>query len=314
MRLLLLVVVAVAAASAVASAGLIEILNAERGFRETWTALEFRNSVGGATVRCAVTLEGSFNLLAIEKVAGTNIGSITRASLGGCTGGTATVLTEGLPWELTYDSFTGTLPNIASIRERVLGAAIQVRNELATCLARSEARNPLYVIAATTREAGGLLETPTLRVEEGQSLPLTGAFGCELGTGRLAGSATTTVLNGTTRLTVRQVEQVPTVTLTPALVNILAGQTIAEQKFIIRNTTPVNGARIRIHSIGLSDAVRFRVEDVAGACTGRVLLAQANCQFEVNYNALYEAARPITSGVNIGWERAAPPQVSSRAN
>lgn len=296
--LLLAIVAAVTVMTAGASARVLEILNGGRGFREVWRELEFISSTGGTTVRCAATLEGEFDTLAVAKTAGTNIGYVTRASLGACTGGSATVLTGTLPWELNYEAFTGTLPNIASIRQALLRAAFQVRNEIATCLARSEASHPLYVISSTTREARGLLEMPSLRMEEGQSLPLGGGFLCEFATGRIAGTSTQTVLGETAKLTLRLIEAVPTATFTPATVNILVGQTMAERAYLITNTSPVGGANIRINAIGLSDATRFRVNDT-GTCTNRVIAPQGTCQFDVNYvgGMMFEAERPKATTV-----------------
>jgi len=302
MRLLLVAVAIVAMTATAAPARVLEILNGERGFRDTWGVVEFRESGGGAAVRCAMTLEGSFSRLTEDKTAGTSMKKVTAASVSGCTGGSVTVLTETLPWEETYDSFAGTLPNITSIRQRLTGASFRVRSTLATCLASSEVRNPLYLISATRREAGGLLEMPTLRIEEGQSIPLSGGFPCEFATGRLVGTANTTVQNETARLTVRLIEAVPTATLTPAVVEILRMQIVAEQKYVIRNTTAAGGGDIRIESIGLVDAVRFRVEDAVGRCNGRTLAPQATCQFEVNYNAAFETERPRTTGVLVTWD------------
>lgn len=301
-RTTLLVVAVLVAAAAQASAEYIEILTADRGFTAVWRPLEF--VAAGSTVRCNVTLEGSFEAFANEKVSGTRIGAVTRAGLGECAGGSATVLTGTIPWDLRYDSFTGTLPEISTIRLQLVGAAFQINNGLATCLARTEASTPGFAIGATSREGGGLLTMATLRADETSSIPLTGGFACSLVRGSLAGTASTTVLEEAGAIQVRQVANAPTVTFTPGNVNILAGQQIAEQPFTIRNTTAAGGAAIRIRSIGLSDAVRFVVADT-GTCTGRVLQPQANCQFRVNYNAAFNAERPRIALVRIHWERPA---------
>jgi len=84
-------------------------------FRVTWSRLEFQSSL--VTVRCQVTLEGSFHSRTIPKVARLLIGSITRISVkeNSCTGGTARP-ERPPPWHLTYEGFTGRLPTIETVR------------------------------------------------------------------------------------------------------------------------------------------------------------------------------------------------------
>ena len=55
-----------------------------------WRSLEF--ALPGATTRCAVTLEGSLHTRTLPKVAGSLIGYVTKAILGPCSFGTATLL------------------------------------------------------------------------------------------------------------------------------------------------------------------------------------------------------------------------------
>ena len=82
--------------------------------RVAWSSVEFTSSV---IVRCRLTLEGSFHTRTITKVVRSLIGSITRATMdeANCTNGNGRARTETLPWHLTYEGFTGTLPNIDSI-------------------------------------------------------------------------------------------------------------------------------------------------------------------------------------------------------
>src|SRR5215207_9545753 len=65
-------------------------------YRLTWSTLELASAVG--TIRCPVTIEGSFHSRTVWKVSGSLVGYVTRTALGACTGGTARVLTETLPW------------------------------------------------------------------------------------------------------------------------------------------------------------------------------------------------------------------------
>jgi hypothetical protein len=113
-----------ASAVSTASARTLSITN--QSFRVTWRSLEFDGGI--VTIRCPVTLEGSFHSRTIAKIEGSLIGYITRAiaNQNACTngrgipfngtepynGGTAS---QTLPWHVTYEAFEGTLPNISSI-------------------------------------------------------------------------------------------------------------------------------------------------------------------------------------------------------
>jgi len=90
-----------------------------------WTSIEF--ALAGTTTRCQLTLEGSFHSRAFAKTIGSLIGHITRATLGPCSNGTATILQEALPWHLRYSGFEGALPAIRSIIFHVIGASFRVR-------------------------------------------------------------------------------------------------------------------------------------------------------------------------------------------
>jgi len=82
-----------------------------------WSRLEFREPIGFLVVRCRVTLDGSFHERTIVKSRGSLIGAVTRVDVdkNNCTGGQA--LAKGpFPWHVTYDSFTGALPNITTVR------------------------------------------------------------------------------------------------------------------------------------------------------------------------------------------------------
>jgi hypothetical protein len=101
-------------------------------------------------ISCQVTLEGSLHSRTVAKVTTSLIGYITSAILGTCAEGTATILRETLPWHVHYSGFTGTLPNITSIRAAVDGYSIRIREPFATCLFTSTHERPL--IATFTRE------------------------------------------------------------------------------------------------------------------------------------------------------------------
>jgi hypothetical protein len=189
--------VALGALVGTASARNLSISN--QNIRATWTAMEFSNPSAGVLVRCPVTLEGSLHSRTIAKVLNSLIGFITRAIVGegSCTGGTARVRTETLPWHVTYQGFTGTLPNILTIRTTVVRPGFDVTATFfgfpLTCRFRASNVNGVF-----NREVGGVLTNVQV---EGRGLVGEGGFGCE--SGNLAGtSATLTLLGAVTRLTV----------------------------------------------------------------------------------------------------------------
>jgi hypothetical protein len=102
-----------------------ELAVSEQSIRVSWASLEFGSSL--ATIRCRLTLEGSFHSRTIAKVERRLIGAITAGIIAHpCTNGEAWVdngreteplgtAPQKLPFHLTYENFTGTLPNISSI-------------------------------------------------------------------------------------------------------------------------------------------------------------------------------------------------------
>jgi hypothetical protein len=115
----LMAAVLLAGAASTASARNLSV--SEQGFRVSWENLEF---IAAVTVRCRLTLEGSFHARSFAKIPRTLIGAISRAINGHpCTGGEAWVdngteveplgtAPNRLPWHLTYESFTGRLPDM----------------------------------------------------------------------------------------------------------------------------------------------------------------------------------------------------------
>jgi len=144
----------------------------EQSFRWAWTPITF--AFGGNTVRCNLTFEGSFHYRTMAKSIGSLIGFVTRAILNTCTGGSATILTLSLPWHVRYGGFTGTLPNITTVRSSVTGISFNFRpTGLGACLAQSTAENPARFIAILT---AGVITG--VMAEEGSRIPLRG-FLCE---------------------------------------------------------------------------------------------------------------------------------------
>jgi len=102
-----------ASALSTASARNFEVSN--QTFNATWSRLEFQSSL--VTIRCLVTIEGSFHSRTIPKIERLLIGSVTKIQIkeDSCTNGRARP-ERPPPWHLTYEGFTGRLPNIETIR------------------------------------------------------------------------------------------------------------------------------------------------------------------------------------------------------
>jgi hypothetical protein len=120
--------------------------------RATFTRINFSGGFG--TSECRVTVEGSFHARTISKVANTLSGFITRAIVENpCIRGTATVLTETLPWHVRYQGFTGSLPSISTIFADVSSPTFSIREPFGiSCLASGGIPRITF-----TREAGGVV-------------------------------------------------------------------------------------------------------------------------------------------------------------
>jgi hypothetical protein len=172
-----------------------------RNFKVVWTSLELSGDAGVGTIRCPVTLEGSFHSSTMSKVEKALIGHISRAAVAeaSCTGGTVTVRQESLPWHVTYNGFRGILPRINSIRILLLGPSFRIRSPFlgSTCNATND----------STHEARGegIIEEAALTndLPDGTvNIPLTG---CEATVGNYrggAGDGRITLLGTTTRIRV----------------------------------------------------------------------------------------------------------------
>ncbi len=166
-------------------------------FRIMWSTLSFSAAEGGISITCPVTLEGAFLERTATKVAGALRASITRSVVGTCREGRATILAETQPWNVTYQSFTGTLPNISGVRYELVNAAFQVEPGLGIrCLARTSTEFPAAGDAA--RDANGRITS--LSADSSLAIPTTGnaecpSFGIFTGTGEVfvQGSSSTRV-------------------------------------------------------------------------------------------------------------------------
>jgi hypothetical protein len=184
-------------ALAVSSASAGRLSYSSRIFRIVWTSLTFSESGGNFPITCPVTLEGSFHSATMRKVLNTRVAHITRAIVNdpACSEGHATILRESLPWEVTYQSFTGTLPSINGVRHVLLGAAFQIEPGLGiVCLAQSSSGFPAAGDAA--REARGNITS--LTPDSSLAIPVTGTA-CPTA-GIFSGSGEVYVLGTTTRV------------------------------------------------------------------------------------------------------------------
>ncbi len=116
----LVAVTALTAFGATASANHFSISGGR--FEARSTAVTFSSS--GFTVRCQVTVNGSFITGSFAKTVGLRAGSINEMRSGTCEGGEVMFL--NLPITLAYQSFTGVLPNIEKINLREEGLGVQV--------------------------------------------------------------------------------------------------------------------------------------------------------------------------------------------
>lgn len=214
----LIAVCVLAAIVANTSARRLEISPAERGLRIVWPS--YKVLVGWESfeviVACPVTLEGSLHSRTLSKVCGALVGYITRATVneGACrasyepemtgTPAKSHFLAETLPWHVRYESFTGTLPSIASVTFQVVGAALRVY-ELPlgeSCLYRSTAAAPMRYLL----ERGMAGEVTGLTNEESRLIPNSeGSPQCSTRGLGYSGTGTVSVLGTTTGISLRLV-------------------------------------------------------------------------------------------------------------
>jgi hypothetical protein len=137
--------------------------------RAVWSTLTF--STSASTVRCPVTLEGSFHSSTFEPREGLQVGYITRASVAeaSCTGGRVRLLSETLPWRIQYESALGTLPEISGIRLKVVGLAARGEVSGLNCLYQSSESRPAR---ATLEIRPQYVEVTGLRLDESAAIPL----------------------------------------------------------------------------------------------------------------------------------------------
>ncbi len=174
--------------------------------RFVWANLEFLNPVVEGTMRCPLTLEGSFHSRTIPKQRGLLVGYVTRAAVSNpvCTGGRATILQELLPWHLTYQSFSGTLPNITNVTLSMIRFGFILDFLGNNCRGLTTIASPFRLIASVGGGGGGGVSG--IRIDESATIPLTngpGGLFCSLASGVFRGTGRVTLLgnNNTVSIT-----------------------------------------------------------------------------------------------------------------
>ncbi len=175
---------ALALAAGIASANRLSV--DDQDFTFTYEdGLERLLYVGGAietTVECEVTLGGSFVSRTFSKVPGATIGHITSAQVdtAGCVGGGDwSFPQETLPWTVTYESFTGTLPTIESIGFNFIDYTYLVSFDAGPrCISRSSVSEP--VVQTIALNEGTATELIVDTYEEIGGDDLGGSILCDL--------------------------------------------------------------------------------------------------------------------------------------
>ena len=182
-----------------------------QNFRVAWSEIEFATEI--ATIRCAITLEGSFHYRTLIKRERILIGYITAAvARRPCTNGEAWsangreahprlgTLANSLPWHVTYEGFAGTLPNITDIRFLLRGGRFKVHCAFNTIGLYGDAND--NITGRAFREAGGAITTlePLAGRSTGRLVNCLGGI-CPA-TGIFSRAGQVFLLNTTTRITI----------------------------------------------------------------------------------------------------------------
>jgi hypothetical protein len=129
-KLLLAGLAAALLCSAIASSALARNFSQnEQRLKITYSPLSFVPSFG-STTRCGITLESSLHSRTYAKVNESLVGYIFNAVNGVCESGAIRANTETLPWHITYNGFTGTLPNITGLNRNVHNSSYEINGEI----------------------------------------------------------------------------------------------------------------------------------------------------------------------------------------
>ena len=166
--------------------------------RATWEDLSIGNTVTAESVLCSTTIESSFHSATLQK---TNalIGLVSRFRRNGCTNGSSTIDEESLPWHLSYESFTGRLPLIESLK--LLATRVSFLISIGSLICRmvtSAAENATFIANLSGETVTSLAADASRRI----ALRTVSGFGCGLGRGFFTGAGSVSPLGraGTIRL------------------------------------------------------------------------------------------------------------------
>jgi hypothetical protein len=201
--------VLLASAVSTASAGRLSISN--QFIRATWRNLEF---IALATIRCPVTLEGSFHSRTITKVTRLLIAAITKVTVKqeSCNGGRiipyngsenllGVAAPQTLPWHLTYESFVGTLPSIERIRFLLARFRFAIES-MAMLLCEYGRNEDVITLDAIRSAANGSITTLTPLEGRNRVTRNNGIIGFCQNEGVLRGDASVMLLNTTNSVSV----------------------------------------------------------------------------------------------------------------
>jgi len=155
----------------------------EKNFELIWdnalankTKIELIDTTAGINIQCKLTLLGHFTNSTIIKATGLTQGAINHGTLNECEGGSATLRVETFPWNQRFRSFTGSLPNIRSITNSLLGARFRFESAGTACETATEANHPALGIIEGGLETTG--EPEEIIADRNGKIPLRGAFNC----------------------------------------------------------------------------------------------------------------------------------------
>ncbi len=167
-------------------------------FKAVWAEFAFSN--GTTTVRCPVTMEGTFASRSFTPSRGLLVGRIIRASVNeaSCSGGSFRFRVETLPWSIRYEEAVGTLPEITALELKLVGVRMLAEISRLQCELGSTEAHPLKAFMEI-RSLG--VEVTGLRLDERTLIPLGGEFLCFLtGEARFSGTASVVDQGATTEL------------------------------------------------------------------------------------------------------------------
>jgi hypothetical protein len=276
--LLASLIMCIGTSSSLASRG-IGLSPSSRAISFTSARLEFRTSIG--TISCPITLTGSF-LAGFQKTEPMVPGRITSANLTerSCTGGSARLLTEGLPWHVQYYSFNGLLPRISALNLGLDELAALLEFSGLGCLLRGRVRG-------ITR---GEPEIRELRVDEAVRIPVATRLSIFCPSeGTLAGTFN---LSPTVRMSLLEAVLGSTVNTTP---NPLVIEEMEASGTITATAVggPIGGYRTQ----DLPDAGRFHF--ITSGCVDQLVAVGTTCTITVAPDGVRRPTRGTTAFIYV---------------